>query len=582
MFTKIKIFLLVIALMAVLVGPVQAQFTNTTVSGLSIWLKADAGVFQTSGEVDIWSDQSGNTNDVWAPSTTNRPLITTATIGGSAHDVIRFDGTDDALTLASAPNGIPLQDHTAFFVTARTGGTASTRGNLFGFDKTGGRGSDGWYYKFTQGQVNMESGMGLDYGYKLAAGAANNTFLVGEGVFSTPDTTASLYVNGQLTDQNTACLTPLNEPAGTPFNLGAFADASGTGFTNFFQGDIGEILVYDRVLNTTERDTVRTYLSDKYGIAPYVPPEPLPLELKAKWSFENDGSDSVGNSHMNLGSEAVIATGKVGNGLSVSADPDLGFASTPADADLDLAVQFSTSMWLQYDEFNGPYARPISRLQDELNGYNIAFQNSDTDPTASQLVVRVKIEGRDYFATTNDDVLNQDQMHHVAFAYDELGGFDSTEKITLWIDGVESELTDTTGGGSVQGSADLVLGKGTATSSNYSGILDEVSFFTGLLTQDDIDDMVDIGSPELPGDANEDGSVDVTDLGILATNYGATSGMNWGEGDFTGDGAVDVSDLGILATNYGTSIESAAAVPEPSAFMMLLSIVLSLIMVRRR
>ena len=28
--------------------------------------------------------------------------------------------------------------------------------------------------------------------------------------------------------------------------------------------------------------------------------------------------------------------------------------------------------------------------------------------------------------------------------------------------------------------------------------------------------------------------------------------MGWGEGDFTRDGNVDVSDLGILATNYGT------------------------------
>jgi hypothetical protein len=54
-----------------------------------------------------------------------------------------------------------------------------------------------------------------------------------------------------------------------------------------------------------------------------------------------------------------------------------------------------------------------------------------------------------------------------------------------------------------------------------------------------------------PGDANGDGSVDVSDLGILAANYGKTSGAAWDLGDFNGDGAVDVSDLGILAANYG-------------------------------
>jgi hypothetical protein len=55
----------------------------------------------------------------------------------------------------------------------------------------------------------------------------------------------------------------------------------------------------------------------------------------------------------------------------------------------------------------------------------------------------------------------------------------------------------------------------------------------------------------LPGDANADGMVDVGDLGILAANYGMTSGASWGQGDFNGDGAVDVGDLGILAAHYG-------------------------------
>ena len=53
------------------------------------------------------------------------------------------------------------------------------------------------------------------------------------------------------------------------------------------------------------------------------------------------------------------------------------------------------------------------------------------------------------------------------------------------------------------------------------------------------------------GDANIDHLVDVGDLGILAANYGKTSGATWAQGDFNGDGKVDVGDLGILANNYG-------------------------------
>jgi formylglycine-generating enzyme required for sulfatase activity len=68
---------------------------------------------------------------------------------------------------------------------------------------------------------------------------------------------------------------------------------------------------------------------------------------------------------------------------------------------------------------------------------------------------------------------------------------------------------------------------------------------------------IDANTTRIPGDANGDGMVDVGDLGILAANYGKTSGATWAQGDFNGDGAVDVGDLGILAANYGTGTAKA-------------------------
>jgi uncharacterized protein YjbI with pentapeptide repeats len=72
------------------------------------------------------------------------------------------------------------------------------------------------------------------------------------------------------------------------------------------------------------------------------------------------------------------------------------------------------------------------------------------------------------------------------------------------------------------------------------------------------------------GDANDDGRVDVGDLGILAANYGSGDSGTWGSGDFNGDGQVDVGDLGILAANYGTSISIMASVPEPGTIFLML------------
>ena len=69
------------------------------------------------------------------------------------------------------------------------------------------------------------------------------------------------------------------------------------------------------------------------------------------------------------------------------------------------------------------------------------------------------------------------------------------------------------------------------------------------------------------GDANGDGKVDVSDLGVLATHYGAISGATWADADFNRDDKVDVSDLGILATAYGDT--SYATVPEPTTLSLL-------------
>ncbi len=92
--------------------------------------------------------------------------------------------------------------------------------------------------------------------------------------------------------------------------------------------------------------------------------------------------------------------------------------------------------------------------------------------------------------------------------------------------------------------------------------------------------LYSLGDP-LSGDANLDGEVDVTDLGILATNYGTMSGAEWGDADFTGDGKVNVNDLGVLATYYGQTV-SVTCVPEAGSISLLLCGLVSLMSYRRR
>jgi hypothetical protein len=105
-------------------------------------------------------------------------------------------------------------------------------------------------------------------------------------------------------------------------------------------------------------------------------------------------------------------------------------------------------------------------------------------------------------------------------------------------------------------------------------------FFTTL----DFAGMDDLGwDLAAPGDANGDGAVDVTDLGILATNFNQSSPTRrFGLGDFNYSGMIDVTDLGMLATNFNTGAAGpsfaealaaypslAAAAPEPAGIALL-------------
>jgi hypothetical protein len=62
----------------------------------------------------------------------------------------------------------------------------------------------------------------------------------------------------------------------------------------------------------------------------------------------------------------------------------------------------------------------------------------------------------------------------------------------------------------------------------------------------------------LAGDANRDRVVDITDLGILSTNW-QQSPRAFSQGDFNYDNVVDITDLGMLSTNWQKNVPPPAA-----------------------
>ena len=91
----------------------------------------------------------------------------------------------------------------------------------------------------------------------------------------------------------------------------------------------------------------------------------------------------------------------------------------------------------------------------------------------------------------------------------------------------------------------------------------------------DVDDLnqwladageLNIGAAYLPGDANLDGVVDVSDFGIW-NNHKFTDSEGWCQGDFNADGVTDVSDFGIW-NSHKFSQSGIAMVPEPEGMAL--------------
>jgi len=73
---------------------------------------------------------------------------------------------------------------------------------------------------------------------------------------------------------------------------------------------------------------------------------------------------------------------------------------------------------------------------------------------------------------------------------------------------------------------------------------------------------------QLPGDANQDEKVNLSDFTILKAHFGEDP-AGWTYGNFNTDTTVNLSDFTILKANFGLGAPSAGGVPEPATVAML-------------
>ncbi len=70
-----------------------------------------------------------------------------------------------------------------------------------------------------------------------------------------------------------------------------------------------------------------------------------------------------------------------------------------------------------------------------------------------------------------------------------------------------------------------------------------------------------VRAPDIPGDVNFDGHVNIFDINTVSSNWAAGP-----EGDANGDLVVNIFDINMISSNWGAPL-AGAAVPEPSAIV---------------
>lgn len=228
-------------------------------SGINLWLMGDAGVLTSSSNVTQWSDFSANDNHATQNTGANRPTLVTNAV--NSLPAIAFSGSSQYLQL---PTGLAdfTAGSTAFVVTKPSSivnnarffdfGNGTASNNVYLSESTSPASSANFFVYSGASSSSLNSTAN-----KITAGSYQLLEVVsGSG-------SASIFTNNAL------------DASGTVFNIANTSrttnyigiDAAKTA-ANSYNGQMAEVILYNRQLTGYERAAVESYLHAKYNVNP--------------------------------------------------------------------------------------------------------------------------------------------------------------------------------------------------------------------------------------------------------------------------------------------------------------------------
>jgi len=437
-----------------------------SVSDLVLWLDADDGSTITDtgndGDVDLWSDKSGQGNHASETTSGSQPSIDAGGINGRT--AIGFDGSNDGLDVAddaTLNTGGPYSGKT-LMMAFRTGDDVTGRQVLY---EQGG-GTRGINFYILNGELYL-NGWNLAetvWGPSFAKAAVTaNTTYVATFVIDQAAGTVEGFLDG-LSIGTVPGVSFLNSHSQN-IGVGAarqdtrFHDGSSGGDGHTFDGRIGELLQYNRALTDVEQAGVEAYLQTRWqGVANQLPTASNDSGSTTEDSavtiavLDND-TDTDGGSPTVSGVNTAGTAGSVtNNGSDVTYDPNGGFESLGAGVTATDTFKYTIA-----DGQGGTDTATVTVTVTGLNDNPMALNDNggstdqaatfttanvllnDSDPDTSDTL---SVMGFNTSGTTGQVTNNSDGT----FSYDPNGQFNGLSDGASATDTFNYTLTDGNGG----------------------------------------------------------------------------------------------------------------------------------------
>ncbi len=226
--------------------------------GLLVWLRADRGVQQKDGHVQVWQDQSGNQTNATQATVNVRPAYLAT--GFNGRPTLEFDGQGQFLKFAEGFGD--FSKGLAGLIVAKP--TKSDCASMLEFsngseidDIALGMWQNKWTYEVESPYIQAGS---VD-SERFSLYAANHRLAGG----------SELRINGSVLD---TLEMPVPRAPDSGIRVNNFVGHTLYGDCDYFEGQISEIILYSRTLTNSDMSALEKYLTAHWGLNSQDTPTP--------------------------------------------------------------------------------------------------------------------------------------------------------------------------------------------------------------------------------------------------------------------------------------------------------------------